>query len=319
MVQIAGLSEKVLLPFAIDRILDNTTTDFDLFINVSEHMVLYGANGYYWGRDELEGLLRNGHTHLLVRREDQSKVKMYEAVSHLPIINRDLAPPDRIVRIEQVAALFVRCLHEGELTPSALEKAKSISDALVECIAEDRHCIRALSGLQDHDQYTYFHSVRVASYAVAIAMQMGLSDRDQVADIAVGGIFHDIGKKTVSTAILNKTGALTESEWRVMRYHPESGYLTLRSSILKHVPLEIILHHHEKLDGSGYPHNLDRNSIITEVQIAGLADVFDALTSSRAYQQKRSRYEALDLMKHRMLGPKLSVEVFQGLVACLAG
>src|SRR5690606_10841148 len=97
----------------------------------------------------------------------------------------------------------------------------------------------------------------------------------------------------------------------------KSGFEAVADSILSHVPREIILHHHEKLDGSGYPDQLDARSLLPEVQIATLADVFDALTSSRCYQNKRTRYEGLDFIKHKMLGAKISKEAFKALVECL--
>jgi HD-GYP domain-containing protein (c-di-GMP phosphodiesterase class II) len=114
-------------------------------------------------------------------------------------------------------------------------------------------------------------------------------------------------------------GPLSNGEWEVMRSHPVLGHTTVKDSILSHVPREIILHHHEKLDGSGYPDGLDRNSILGEVQIACLADIFDALTSSRSYQQKRSRYEALDFIKHKMLTQKaVAHDPYRALIQCLA-
>ena len=314
----SGLDYQSFKAFPIDRILDNSTTDFDLFINVSDHTVLYGTTGYHWLREELEGLLKHGHTHFLIRPEDSTKVRMYEQLSKLPGIDNGLPPHERILAIESVGALFLRCLYAGELSPGCVDKARVIGESLVSCVAEDPTCVKALNGLQEHDYYTYHHSVRVASYSVAIAMQMGLTSHDAVMDMALGSIFHDIGKKDVALGILNKTGPLTDTEWRIMRSHPENGYEKVKLSLLKHVPLEIILHHHEKLDGSGYPHGLDRNSLLPEVQIATLADIFDALTSARAYQQKRSRYEALDFIKHKMVGAKLPTDAFSALISCLA-
>ncbi|MEI6399510.1 MAG: HD domain-containing phosphohydrolase, partial [Pseudomonadota bacterium] len=80
---------------------------------------------------------------------------------------------------------------------------------------------------------------------------------------------------------------------------------------------EIVVHHHERLNGSGYPHGLTKDSLLPEVQIATLADVFDALTSSRSYQNKRSRFEALDFIRHRLLRTDIAVDPFKALVECL--
>lgn len=306
-----------LISFPVDRITDNSVTDFDLFLNISDHIVLYGGCGYRWDRRELQELLHSGLNYFFIRPEDQRKATMYERLTQLPVVDKTLAPKERIFAIEQIGSEFTKSLYEGEVTPACVEKARSIGTSLVECLAEDRACIQSLSGLGDHDYYTYVHSMRVASYAVAIAIEMGLKDEAQLRDLALGGIFHDIGKKDVGVEIINKVGALTEKEWLEMRSHPNRGYDAIKESILAYVPKEIILHHHEKLDGSGYPDGLSTSSLLPEVQIATMADVFDALTSTRSYQQKRSRFEALDFIRHRMLGDKLAKEPFQALINCL--
>lgn len=311
------LEPNQLESFRIDSIVDNSITDFDLFLDVRDHLVLYGTMGYKWAKSELENLLRSGYSEFKIKREDLNRVEMYRRIAMIPTLEHDQAPPERIRSIEQIGATFVKCLHEGDITPAAVEKAKQLTNAMVDCISEDTRCIQALTGLASHDYYTYYHSVRVSCYTLAMAIELGIKDPVQLRDIALGGIFHDIGKREVPTGVLNKAGALTNTEWELMRSHPEKGYESIKDTILSHVSREIIVHHHEKLDGSGYPHGLDRSSLLVEVQIATVADVFDALTSSRCYQQKRSRYEALDFIKHKMLGVKLPTEAFKALIVCL--
>jgi HD-GYP domain-containing protein (c-di-GMP phosphodiesterase class II) len=304
--------------FRIDTLVDNSTTDFDLFINLHQHFILYSGNGYKWQRSELTDLLRTGHESLYIRASDLPKARMYETLVRLPQIEKEQAPRERIQTIEQVGAKFIQCLYEGELTEGCVRKAEVIAGSMADCIREDPGCIQMLSGLADHDYYTYFHSVRVAAYAVAVSVAMGLTDPEHLRSIALGGIFHDIGKRDVPLSVLNKKGPLSESEWQLMRSHPEKGFTSVSESILAHVPREIVLHHHEKLNGSGYPHGLARGSLLLEVQIATLADIFDALTSSRSYQTKRTRYEGLDFIKHKLLGDEIAPDVFKALVMCLA-
>jgi HD-GYP domain-containing protein (c-di-GMP phosphodiesterase class II) len=303
--------------FSVEQITDNSVTDFDLFLQVADHVVLYGARGYKWYRRELTDLLKHGISRFYIRPEDTKRASMYQRLTLLPVINRTQAPRERIVSIEQIGAEFTKCLYSGEITESCVDKARTLSSSLIDCIVEDKACVQALSGLGDHDYYTFVHSMRVAAYTVSIAIEMGLTDHQRLEELALGGIFHDIGKKDIPIELINKTGALSDQEWSQVRSHPELGLSAIDESILSYVPREIILHHHEKLDGSGYPHGLDQSSMLTEVQIACLADIFDALTSTRSYQQKRSRYEALDFIRHNLLGTKLSKEPFQALISCL--
>ncbi|MFW7378079.1 MAG: HD-GYP domain-containing protein [Oligoflexus sp.] len=303
--------------FSLETVKDNSVTDFDVFLKLQDHVILYAGQGYRWLKEELNDLLRLGYDNFLIRNDDLRLAEMYRQVIQIPEVELNLPPKERIRSIEDVGCQFTKCLYQGEITASCVSKAKEVAHAIENCVAEDRTCIKELTGLADHDYYTYYHSIRVSTYAVAIAIEMGLNDEQRIHEIALGGIFHDIGKREVGKEIVNKTGALTEQEWQKMRSHPIFGHSNLKESILSFVPQEIILHHHEKLDGSGYPHGIDKGDLLPEVQIATLADIFDALTSSRSYQQKRSRYEALDFIKHKLVGHKIDVEAYKALISCL--
>lgn len=305
--------------FSIEKIIDNSKTDFDLYLNLNKHTVLYGTIGYYWVKSELEELLKSGYTHFLVKQEDKEKAHMYSKINSLPVLDKKLAPNDRILQIESIGENFTKFLWEGNITDSCVNEGKKISTSLTQCILEDKRCVSALNSLAGHDQYIYLHSIRVATYAVAIAIGMGLKDESKLAEIASGGIFHDIGKKDVPLEVLNKTGALNEDEWQAMRSHPLKGFEAVESCQLSPIAKAIIRHHHEKPDGSGYPDGLLHANIPPEVEIATLADIFDALTSSRSYQQKRTKFQALDFIKNQMVSKKIiSPDIYAALVNCLS-
>ncbi len=314
---IAKIIDDVMVPFSIGEIIDNSVTDFDIFLNVCDHKVLYCNEGYKWFRDELEGLMAIGHKHFMIREADIYRANTYRELSKIPSIEKNLRPTQRINSIEQIGCKFIEQLYKGEITPASVYKAESLAGTMVSTMQEDPSCVRFLGQLADRDYYTFVHSMRVATYSVAIALKLNITDQNHLNEIALGGIFHDIGKKDVPLDVLNKAGALTEGEWAKMRAHPVSGQKQLEGTTIPFVSQEIIIHHHEKLDGSGYPHNLVKADLIDEVQIATIADIFDALTSSRSYQNKRSRFEALDLIKQKLLGTHLGSEPFKALVACL--
>jgi putative nucleotidyltransferase with HDIG domain len=303
--------------FALEWIKDNSTTDFDLYIKVQDHTIVYGSKGYHWFRQELMDLMSMGIREFYHRTEEEKYAKNYIKMATLPQIDKNLAPKERILSIQEIGAEFTQYLHEAEITESCKHKAEVLAESLVGCILEDPTSVKALSGLGDRDQYTLVHSIRVAAYITAIAKQMGMTDEAKLKQLAVGGIFHDVGKKAVPKELITKAGVLTDAEWKIMRSHPELGKKEMDQSKLDFIQKEIILHHHEKIDGSGYPHGLTKASLLPEVQIAVVADIFDALSSSRSYQQKRTRYEALDFMKHKLLDTEIDREAFRGLVACL--
>ena len=147
------------------------------------------------------------------------------------------------------------------------------SKAMVACVEEDATCISALGKLANHDYYTYYHSARVAAYAIAIAMHLSQKDQASLTELATGALLHDVGKSKIDLPVLNKAGAFTPQEWELMKQHPVFGEVIVSESLLAVLPREVILHHHERFDGTGYPHNLSERELLEEVKIVSFADV----------------------------------------------
>jgi len=133
------------------------------------------------------------------------------------------------------------------------------------------------------DSYTAGHSGRVAQYAADVAATLGLKP-PEVEDVRRGALFHDIGKIVVADSILKKIGPLTAEERMMINEHPVAGCDLLSGMKTMRRILPIIYHHHERLDGSGYPDGISGAEIPLVVRIVGVADVFDALTTNRAYR-----------------------------------
>lgn len=133
------------------------------------------------------------------------------------------------------------------------------------------------------DFYTHGHSKRVARYSLAIAKEMGLT-REEQATIERSAILHDLGKIGISDNILKKDGKLTEREWEIMKAHPQMGTDILRPLRFLTKETDIILHHHEMYDGSGYPAGLKGDDIPLGAQIIAVADTFDAMNTARSYR-----------------------------------
>lgn len=166
------------------------------------------------------------------------------------------------------------------------------------------------------DPYTRGHCDSVAGYALAIGNAVGLTE-DVLLQVRYGCWLHDCGKIGVPEAILNKPGPLTEEEYEIVKKHPEWGAELARQARLSEVVIDIIEHHHERFDGTGYPHGLRGQDIPMYVRIASIADVFDALTSDRSYRKRHSHIDAVGIvysLKGTYFDPDL-VEVFLELVA----
>ena len=137
--------------------------------------------------------------------------------------------------------------------------------------------------VETRDAYTAGHQRRATEVARAIAFEMGLSK--QVIDgIRMAGVIHDLGKISVPAEILSKPGKLSDSEFSLIKQHPQAGYEILKGIDFKWPVADIVLQHHERLDGSGYPYNLQKDDILPEARILGVADVIEAMASHRPYR-----------------------------------
>ncbi|MFJ3486422.1 HD-GYP domain-containing protein [Pseudomonas sp. NPDC090202] len=147
------------------------------------------------------------------------------------------------------------------------------------------HALISLSRLKVSDEYTYMHSVAVCALMVATARQMKL-DEEQVREAGVAGLMHDVGKMAIPHKILNKPDRLTIDEYEAMKNHPQAGFEILRGSEqITEAVMDVCLHHHEKVDGTGYPHGLKGEEISLLARMAAICDVYDAVTSERCYKK----------------------------------
>ena len=154
-----------------------------------------------------------------------------------------------------------------------------------------------VSALDARDTYTASHSNRVADMVLALAAALGL-DPDETALIHIAAHLHDIGKIAVPDAVLRKTGPLTADEWQEMRRHPVTGYNILRRVADFQDIAVLVLHHHERWDGRGYPDGLSGDQIPISAQGVAMADVYDALVSKRVYKDAYAPDVAVQMILH---------------------
>ncbi len=169
------------------------------------------------------------------------------------------------------------------------------------CVAKKRDILEVINALlmviDGKDHYTMSHSLLVMDYAQSIARKLGLPKKEQET-IRFAAFLHDVGKIAIPDGILQKPGRLTSQEYAVMKLHPKEGAKIIgQISFLKEV-LPLVLYHHERLDGTGYPEGLKGNAIPLGARILAVADTYSALISGRPYKPALSITESITIIKN---------------------
>ena len=177
-----------------------------------------------------------------------------------------------------------------------MEDIEQLVEDITLSITRNSGALAALLQIKTADEYTFLHSVAVCTLMVTFARFKGLGP-EVIRHAGIGGLLHDTGKMKVPPEILNKPGRLTDAEFAIVKRHPSDGWEMLREAQgVDEIALDITLHHHERMDGTGYPHKLAGEQISTLARMASIVDVYDAITSNRCYHSGLPATEALRKM-----------------------
>jgi HD-GYP domain-containing protein (c-di-GMP phosphodiesterase class II) len=175
-------------------------------------------------------------------------------------------------------------------------EVKIYAKRIVEEIISNQNAMVNLEKIRSYDNYTFVHSVNVCLLSVLTGMELKLP-REELEELALGAILHDLGKILISDYILNKTEKLTSSEFEEVKSHPYHSYRIIsQDPTIGEIPKLIAYQHHERYNSSGYPRNLHGSQISDYAMITALADVYDALTTDRIYRKGYLPYEAMKII-----------------------
>lgn len=241
----------------------------ELWINVSKGLdVVVGET-----KEQVEAKVEHMLMEAAQRDETPKQVSMAEEI-------------DRAKKIcakskDAVVSMF-REVRMGKAISS--EAAGAVVEEIASSVMRNPGAIISLARLKRADTYTYMHSVAVCALMVALARQLNL-DENLTRELGMAGLLHDMGKAFTPEHILKKPGKLTDKEFAVMRQHPSVGHgVLVDGGALGDIPLDVCLHHHEKMDGSGYPERLAGDKISLYARMGAVCDVYDAITSNRPYK-----------------------------------
>lgn len=195
-------------------------------------------------------------------------------------------------------------------------KAKQLVSDLTDQVLSSSHALVWLTFLKNRDEYTANHCVNVCVLAISFGRCLGLG-KEQLNQIGLGGLLHDLGKMKTPDAILNKPGKLSPEEYNIMKQHPELGFKLLKDEKgMSMEVLDIILHHHERKNACGYPDELPEHKIPLLTQVVSIVDVYDAITSDRCYHDGISPYNALNNI-YKWAEKDFNKELVENFIKCL--
>jgi putative nucleotidyltransferase with HDIG domain len=267
-------------------------------------VLMLSANTLVWDESQVEALKRQGVHSLFINIERGRDV----GPDHVPLVKQDMDSKKReeeyYKELQQAKIVHRQAIEAArEVLDSikkgatfSLEKVEKAAESVVESIQRNPDTLISLSQLKGYDEYTYTHSVGVSILITSLANSMGYKG-ERLVQAGIGGLLHDIGKMRVPESILNKPGKYTDWEFKVMKKHPEHGLEIVKDrKKLSDFSRTVIIQHHERFNGRGYPYGLKGPQIDEVGLISAVADVYDALTSNRVYRSAWPPQKALALI-----------------------
>ncbi len=297
-----------------------TVVDFDIFIwgDDARPPVLYRNRNLPFLDEHRERLAEMGTSELLTRSQDEKAVARYVERNLDRVIASPTLPLTAKAKILYQSSLqLAQDILESPTAPDSLKRSEDVVRSTIGYVLQGKEAFQQLMSITSYDYYTYTHSVNVCTMGIALAEEVGLRSQTELMEFGIGALFHDVGKTRISPAILRKRGPLTDEEWVLMRRHPEMGIALLDPDApVSEASRAVILQHHERLDGTGYPGGRKAGDIHPFAKVAGIIDVFDALTTRRSYKDAIGSFPALRLMKAG-IGEHFDEEYFRQFVGIL--
>jgi putative nucleotidyltransferase with HDIG domain len=298
---------------------DISTLPCDLYIWRGPRPILYSS------RDgDLRKVVARAHRGMsfLVREIDSDLLRGALADS-LPrvLMNQRMTPVERSKTAYSIAAkvLIPVFTRENPLDRDGLLLTHKVIDSITLNLVDDEEMVWAMVATMQKHVATHAHAINTAVYGIVLARFMQLGPLETIRDVARGGLLHDIGKNRVPRGVLDKPAALDGSEWQIMRTHVKAGHdMIIRALGYPPSYAHIVVEHHERCDGSGYPAGRTAAGIPPDAQLVGIVDAFDALTTRRPYRSAVSPFDALHLMRVAMRG-QFSDEILREFIKLLGG
>jgi putative nucleotidyltransferase with HDIG domain len=299
------------LPVSIEGLLTGLAQELELYVRAGNAFFLVKPRNMAL-TPALVGRFLGKFPYLYINKTEREKYyKSLETNISNIVGSTSFSVREKASVLNDYAVEIVDRLLQDPGSTTAMKAAKELSQETVRFISQQKHAFIHLVELSNHDQYTYAHSVGVSAYCASLAQSLGRWNKEEIANIGLAGLLHDIGKCMIDPVIINKEGPLSPPEWEQMKKHPSYGYeiLSKHKDLDPIIPL-VAVAHHEDLLGKGYPKGLVAAKMDPAVLVSSIADAFSALTTKRSYSPPRNSLAALGLMRESV-GKKFDPHFFE--------
>lgn len=291
----------------------------DLFIQreSDETPILFLSHSMPFNRRTARNLIQSAIKELWIREKDRVAFDRY-LKQNLSSIVRDPKIPihSRCSLTYDLSLDLMKQVYESNDPEQVMKSSQDVLQNIIEVIFADPEAANGFIMLTSKDYHLYTHSINVCLYGMALSRKaLDITKEESLRDFGPGLLLHDIGKLLVPPEILNKSGPLTEEEYEKIKEHPQNGLEMVEGFVNVSDDMRtMILHHHERLDGSGYPNKLRGSEISIPARICAIVDTFDAITTNRAFQERKSSFDAFREMKQREVPRRLDDTFFREFV-----
>jgi putative nucleotidyltransferase with HDIG domain len=282
----------------LDSLRVDSVLEFDLYLKVSNELVLYRSANLPFTERTRQKLLENKVDRLFVDQEGKVLYQRYiESNLNKILVDPHIQQEKKAAILYDTSTNLVKDVLNNPTYGDNIRRSQELVSTTVDYILKGRDAFLNLLKITSFDYYTYTHSVNVCTFSIALAQQMGMNDEEFLNSLGVGALLHDVGKSKISERILNKRSALTPIEFEIMKKHPKWGVDILsETNVVKPDVMYPVLEHHERGDRRGYPGGLSLDEMHIYSRIVAIADSFDAMTTERVYQHAMETYPALRIM-----------------------
>lgn len=282
---------------------DGDTIQEDVYLLFQGQYILYRSKNNRWTKEDTRKLSEFGSAELYIKCQDERAHLQFLESNLGRILNEDKTPKqEKASVLYQCATGIAKDIFASPRSTETFVRSKAVVDHTFEMLAKDKDAFLSMIALSSHDYYTYTHCVNVMTFTIALLNSLGIKDQKVIKEAAIGAFLHDIGKSKVPLSILNKPGPLVEEEWKIMKQHPTFGLELLADKPVPERGKNVIIQHHEKINGIGYPYGLKGDKVEMVSQVVSICDAYDAMTTNRCYQKALQPFQAFEIITQQMKG-----------------